>query len=163
MLLMSELLSRLVGGEHLDASLVSYPHPPVLCSEVLPHPLLFYSTSLMPKPTYAPGDACDNAETTAKPVLSERARCVKAFHLSMCAWGQQLDQHIEHYGGCVGERDEWSWSRADIEPQASKHIHHLLTQTLVVFCHIRACNGIAAKSSPNLTSDQSRISWSVFK
>lgn len=68
MLLMSESLSRLVGVERPDARLAFYP--PLYY--VVRYYRIPYISTVHPqcvRPTYAPGEACDNAKTTIKPLL----------------------------------------------------------------------------------------------
>lgn len=72
MLLMSESLSRLVGVERPDARLAFHPPAPHLLYYVVRYYRIPYISTAHPqcsRPTYAPGEACDNAKTTIKPLL----------------------------------------------------------------------------------------------
>lgn len=67
---MSESLSRSVGGERPDARLAF--HPPAPLYYVVRYYRNPYISTAHPQclsPAYAPGEACDSAKTTIRPLL----------------------------------------------------------------------------------------------
>lgn len=68
MLLMSEPHSRLVGVEHPDARLCLLP-PLYYVVRYYRIPYISTAHPRCLRPSYAPGEACDNAKTTIKPLL----------------------------------------------------------------------------------------------